>query len=386
MMEIHSIQHLRDMLSRKQSLKNTVLQGLDLEDIAEQLCKRDLSDTVLLGCSIPQEKFLDFQSKGALIFPELKDLPYSPCRPDLYTVDDLFGGFDANNPCSYVNTFDGAVYTHWQNTGRAEPNSIMETLARRLHDHAMTDALYDFLEEQGNPKIVAIMGGHNMYRSDPDFLKMARLSRSLTRDGYLLMSGGGPGAMEATHVGAYFAAYDDDALDDAIEMFSQAKSYKDFRWLAAAFEVREKYPFKGDYLSLAIPTWLYGHEPPNAFATHIAKYFANSVREEGLITLARHGIVFSPGSAGTIQEIFQDATQNHYASLGDVSPMVFFNTEYWTEQKPVYPLLKQLAGGKDYDEFLTIVDTEEDVVSFIKAHPPKTIEGASWSFREAHCS
>jgi len=137
---------------------------------------------------------------------------------------------------------------------------------------------------------------------------------------------------------------------------------------------------------MPIPTWLYGHEPPNAFATHIAKYFANSVREEGLITLARHGIVFSPGSAGTIQEIFQDATQNHYASLGDVSPMVFFNTEYWTEQKPVYPLLKQLAGGKDYDEFLTIVDTEEDVVSFIKAHPPKTIEGASWSFREAHCS
>jgi len=187
MKEIHSLQELENVLNSQDSLNNTVLQGLDLGTVSEQLCESDLSDTVLLGCSIPQEMFLRFQSKGALIFPELKDLPYSPCP----------------------------VYTHWQNTGRAEPNSIMETLARRLHDHAMTDALYDFLEEQGNPKIVAIMGGHNMYRSDPDFLKMARLSRTLTRDGYLLMSGGGPGAMEATHVGAYFAAYDDDALDDA---------------------------------------------------------------------------------------------------------------------------------------------------------------------------
>ena len=386
MMEIHSTQQLRDVLSKKQSLKNTVLQGIDLADAAEELCKRDLSDTVLLGCSIPQEMFLQFQAKGALIFPELSSLPYQACRPDLYTVEELFSNFDPKNPCSYTETFDGLVYSHWQETGRAEPNSIMETLARRLHDHAMTDALYDFLESLGKPKIVAIMGGHNMLRSDPDFLKMARLSRSLTREGYLLMSGGGPGAMEATHVGAYFAAYDDAVLDDAIAMLSGADSYRDFRWLAAAFDVRAKYPPKGDYLSLAIPTWLYGHEPPNAFATHIAKYFANSVREEGLVTLAKHGIIFSPGSAGTIQEIFQDATQNHYASLGDVSPMVFFNTDYWTNQKPVYPLLKQLAQGKDYDELLTIVDTEEDVVSFIKANPPKIIEGASWSFREAHCS
>ena len=386
MQEIHSTQQLRDLLSQKQSLKNTVLQGLDLETMSEQLCKRDLTDTVLLGCSIPQDMFSAFQRKGAIIFPELTGLPYQPCRPDLYTVDDLFNNFDPQDPCSYTDTYDGQVYTHWQNTGRAEPDSIMETLARRLHDHAMTDALYDFLEQLGGPKIVAIMGGHNMHRSNPDFLKMARLSRTLTREGYLMMSGGGPGAMESTHVGAYFAAYEDSALDDAIQMLSQADSYKDLRWLAAAFDVREKYPFKGDYLSLAIPTWLYGHEPPNAFATHIAKYFANSVREEGLVTLARHGIIFSPGSAGTIQEIFQDATQNHYASLGDVSPMVFFNTDYWTNEKPVYPLLKYLAKDKDYDELLTIVDTEEDVVSFIKANPPKTIEGASWSFREAHCS
>ncbi len=78
-------------------------------------------------------------------------------------------------------------------------------------------------------------------------------------------------------------------------------------------KIIDKYPLTAnDYekcKSIGIPTWLYGHEPPAPFATHIAKYFANSVREDGLLTIAKHGVIFAPGSAGTTQEIFQDATQ-----------------------------------------------------------------------------
>jgi hypothetical protein len=77
--------------------------------------------------------------------------------------------------------------------------------------------------------------------------------------------------------------------------------------------------------SLALPTWYYGHEPSTLFATHIAKYFQNSIREDGLITLAAHGIVFASGKAGTQQEIFQDSVRNYYRSAADpFSPMVFF--------------------------------------------------------------
>ena len=63
------------------------------------------------------------------------------------------------------------------------------------------------------------------------------------------------------------------------------------------------------YVSLGIPTWLYGHEPSTPFATHIAKYFVNSVREDTILTVAYGGIIFTPGSAGTLQEIFQEAVQ-----------------------------------------------------------------------------
>ena len=73
------------------------------------------------------------------------------------------------------------------------------------------------------------------------------------------------------------------------------KEYADPDWLHRAWKVREKYPIsdadaEGPCLSVGIPTWLYGHEPPNAFATQIAKCFANSVREDGLLTIAKSGI------------------------------------------------------------------------------------------------
>lgn len=131
--------------------------------------------------------------------------------------------------------------------------------------------------------------------------------------------------MEATHLGAFLAAAGDGALPHALELLSKAPRYDDPGWLAQAFRVMAAHPYEGEAdrearASFGIPTWLYGHEPPAPFATHIAKYFANSVREDGLLAIAKGGVVFSPGSAGTIQEIFQDACQNHYVTTGVVSP------------------------------------------------------------------
>lgn len=202
-----------------------------------------------------------------------------------------------------------------------------------------------------------------------------------------MVSGGGPGAMEATHVGAWFVDRTDSELEDAVKELSKAPSYKDKDWLAAAFRVREKYPtVDGEaHVSLGIPTWLYGHEPPTPFATHIAKYFANSVREDGLVTIATSGLIFAPGSAGTIQEIFQDATQNHYATTGVSSPMVFLDTDFWTKEKPIYPLLKQLASDQPYHDLISIFDDVIDVVSFIESNAPIPSDVPKWSFCSAHC-
>ena len=226
-----------------------------------------------------------------------------------------------------------------------------------------------------------------MPRTDPRYREVAQIARTLTQKGYLLVSGGGPGAMEATHLGAWFAERPDSELEDALSILAKAPSYRDLEWLACAFKIRERYPQTSEACdSLGIPTWLYGHEPPTPFATHIAKYFANSLREEGLISIAVHGIIFSPGSAGTIPELFQDVTQNHYTTLGIVSPMVFLDKTFWTETKPIYPLLEKLAEGQLYGKLLALADTPKEAVTCIVQLPPQKPEASlHWHFCRAHC-
>jgi predicted Rossmann-fold nucleotide-binding protein len=210
------------------------------------------------------------------------------------------------------------------------------------------------------------MGGHALSREDRGYAEVARLAKRLTEQGKLMVSGGGPGAMEATHLGAWMAGRKDEELDTAIEILSAAPRFEDRGWLALAFEVMRRYPRDERYCSVGIPTWFYGHEPATPFASHIAKYFDNSVREDGLLAIAKGGVVYSPGSAGTMQEVFQDAAQNHYKTFGYASPMVFLGREHWTCAMPVYPLLESLQEeGKYRNLLLSIVDTAEEAVQEI---------------------
>lgn len=389
MQEIHSLEELAAKLSESQSLKDVVVQSVDVTSLKNEILAANIDNTVFLGCTIPDDIICSLMCLGAHIFPTLSGLPFNPYQPILYNSETLFDGFDVADPCSYCRTSDAKIYQHWQDTGGPNPSTISDALARRLHDLAMTDAIEDFLREYASHgKIVGMMGGHSMKRSDAAYLNAAMISRNLTRRGYLMVSGGGPGAMEATHVGAWFVDRSDQELKEAVSILAEAPSYKDKQWLAAAFRVMNQYPIKGNvsHVSLGIPTWLYGHEPPTPFASHIAKYFANSVREDGLVTIASSGLIFAPGSAGTIQEVFQDATQNHYATTGVSSPMVFLNEQYWTEEKPIYPVLKELAFGKPYHDLIAIFDDVESVVSFIESNAPVPSEDKPWSFCTEHCN
>lgn len=375
--EIDTIERWELHIKEAQDLKGIIIQGLDLTGYTEALLRLPISTTeppVFLGCELDARVLARLYDDGALVFPCLPGLPYHPYRPSLYSVDELFFGFEPENPESYEKTLDKRVHRHWEAKGGAHPRSLLEALAQRLHDHAITDAMEDLLFPLNEPrkKVVAVMGGHGLSRIDLGYREVAKIARSLTRLGFIIATGGGPGAMEAAHLGAYFARRTDAEMDHALGMLTEAPSYKHPLWMAQAFRVRAKYPQgavdRERHPSLGIPTWLYGHEPPNVFATHIAKYFANSVREDGILTIATGGVVFSPGSAGTIQEIFQDACQNHYKSMGVVSPMVFLGKAFWTEKKPVYPLLAELAKGMEYEKYLSITDSADDVVAAIVAY------------------
>lgn len=291
----------------------------------------------------------------------LSNRPYS-CAPEgLYTAQTLYAGFKSNDEFTYSTYFDIQVYDHYINTGKGRAETEEEAMARVLHDHVIYRSLCDFLDGYDKRKVVGIMGGHGILRTSNDYREVVLLSKHLAESGSIMISGGGPGAMEATHLGSLLAGYPDSAVDEAIAILSEAPSFKDKRWLATAFEVIERFPqFK--YQSVSIPTWLYGHEPSTPFATYIAKLFDNSIREDAILTFAYGGIVYTPGSAGTTQEIFQEITQNHYLSYGFSSPMIFMGKDFWTNEMPMYTLLDSLVQrGKYKNLLLTLSDDIDEI-------------------------
>jgi len=365
MKEIESAKQFLEILpEKKYRIFNIAIHNIDLRPLKIEVLHTKFYDCIFLGCEMDEEIFQHIRA-GNLLIPDLK-VPYNTHPSHLYTRQSLYKNFNPDDPDSFHDTPDQITYRHYLKTGK-EPQTIYESMARRMHDHSISDALYDFLENYEEKKIVAVMGGHGMLRTDKSYKKVARLSKELTEKGYLLCSGGGPGAMEATHLGAWMAARDSQELEKAFGILSKAPSYKDTSWLSSAFEVLDSFPAKHSFHSLGVPTWLYGHEPATPFATQIAKYFANSVREDGLLVIAKGGVIYTPGSAGTIQEIFQDATQNHYKSYGYASPMLFLDQRYWTNEKPVYPLLKKMSEENKYKNLLlSIHDEVEDIVKELK--------------------
>jgi predicted Rossmann-fold nucleotide-binding protein len=388
MREIHDDATLARFLETERSLADVVLCGLDLRPHAAALRQLELRDGVLLGCELDPDDLVFAVERGALVFPRLPGLPYEPWRTRLYTPDELFDVFDPADPCSYCDCLDARVYAHFRGTGGADEPPMLETLARRLHDHGITEALEALLSRHEG--VVAFMGGHAMRRDDPTYLEVARMARALARRGFVVATGGGPGAMEAANFGARAVELDDAQLDSAVGMLAKAPHYTDREWLAVAWEVRRTFAeaLEASSLpSLGVPTFFYGHEPPNAFASHHAKYFANCTREEGLVSLATHGIVFAPGSAGTVQEIFQDACQNHYGTVkGLVSPMALFGVQYWTEQLPVVPLLGALSGSGGWSDRVMASDDPDAIVELLAGQGPRSADRGSWSFCEALCA
>ncbi len=317
---------------------------------------------------------------------EPQDVPVNPFRTGLYSSDELLGAFDPDDAQSYCETLDLQVYRSYVEHGRHEHVPYMHSIVRALHDNSMSQAVDRFGEGR---MVVGIMGGHKLDRDSRPYCDVVKLSKMLSEDGYTVASGGGPGAMEATHVGAHLAGGSDADVDEALDHLAGGPSFPDglehlvaddgtvdlelverlHAWQRPAFELAQSGPPGAE--SLAIPTWHYGHEPPTPLASHLAKYFQNSVREAGLLARAKWGIVFTEGRAGTIQEIFQDAAQNYYRSFDWFSPMVLLGVKYWTEKLPVVEVLRSLFTPEDQEACLTVTDDLDEALDAIRKFTPR---------------
>jgi predicted Rossmann-fold nucleotide-binding protein len=311
-------------------------------------------------------------------------LPFAPVRWGLYTPAELFTGFDPASPSSWTATADFAIYRHAVVESHRAVRDPFVSMMQSLHDHSITEAIRPLVAGR---RVAAIMGGHKLARTAPAYRDVVRLARALTRADVTVSSGGGPGAMEAAHLGASLAPAEDAELDRALEALSVAPVVPELKsvvrpdgtidevlcdrahaWFRPAYELSRW--FGGGPASLAVPTWHYGHEPTTPLATHVAKYFQNAIREEGLLALAQQGVVYAEGRAGTLQEIFQDATQNYYRSFAYFSPMVLLGIRYWTETLPVLPLLEKLLLPDDRQRLVLVTDDVDEAADFIAGFEP----------------
>ncbi len=362
-LDVESVEHFDRLVGAGAwSMHGWHAQSLDLRGRTAQLDNLDAQGAIFLGCTFDDDAVEDsLRSRGALIFPKLRGIPFNPYRGSLYSAAELYTDIRAKE---YESTPDARVY-HWSMLP-GQRTSLDATLAAALHDHAIGNALDELLGNGwAGARLVGVMGGHAAPRDSGDFAAAAWLGRLLALAGFTVATGGGPGSMEAANAGAYLSVLPEAEFRSQLVELSAVPGFRPSvtAWARTAERVVERYP--GGTESLGIPTWFYGHEPPNLFASHIAKYFANSVREAILLQLCNAGTVFLPGSAGTVQEIFQDACENYYGAPEKITPMVLVGKEHWQQRYPAWPMLQRLAEGRDMADRIFLVDSVEEALEVV---------------------
>lgn len=370
-MEIESLEALDDYLADGATLHGLRLQNLDLTGYGPRLAAHeDLSGLVVLGGLLPPDDAELLLRAGAIVFPGIADAPIDPWR-GLYLPEELYADLDEG----YAATPDARAYA-WSIDTRLHTDAFA-TLVRAIHDDSVTDDLDEFVEGRS---CVGVMGGHALQRGSHEYAGAALLGHRLAEAGHLVVTGGGPGAMEAANLGALSRSRAE--LDTALGMLAAVPSFRPdvTPWARVAMAARatvlgDVAPAPAELAgasarSLGIPTWFYGHEPPNVFCDAVAKYFSNAIREDGLLARCGSGIVVLSGAAGTVQEIFQSVTPLYYAPDElPLPPLVLVGREHWTSTVPVWPALQALAAGRRMESALHLVDDLDDVLALLPPTP-----------------
>lgn len=204
-----------------------------------------------------------------------------------------------------------------------------ETAVQRVSDISKEFAEgFEFLEDY--PKSVTFFGSTKTGESDPDYQSARELSSRLVKElGYSVVSGGGPGIMEAADRGAYDAG--------------------------------------GNSIGLLIR--LPNGQPTNKYIKKSVSFYYFFARKVCL-TFGAEVFIFYPGGYGTMDEFFEIVTLIQTEKIPKV-PVICVGSSYWNKIKDMMRqemLDKGMIEESDLELF-TITDSHDEIIDIVKNTP-----------------
>ena len=173
---------------------------------------------------------------------------------------------------------------------------------------------------------ISIFGSARSKRDDPDYIAAEKTAALLAAEGYAVITGGGPGIMEAANKGA----------------------------------------FEAGGLSIGCNIELPFEQKPNAYQTRSVTFKYFFVRKMMFVKYSLGFIIF-PGGFGTFDELFEALTLIQTRKIRNF-PIILFGSSYWTG---MLNWLRDvvLAEGKisEHDfQMLHITDSPTEVVEIVQ--------------------
>ena len=178
------------------------------------------------------------------------------------------------------------------------------------------------------PKAVTVFGSARARPGDPEYRMGEQLGRALAEAGHAVITGGGPGVMEAVNKGAYEAG--------------------------------------GQSIGVCIE--LPREERPNDYLTDTVSFRYFFVRKVMFVKYAK-AVVILPGGFGTLDEFFESVTLVQTRKVPRIPVILAGDDEYWEGLLGWVEatLLRQGEGSPGDLDLVKRARSTEEVLSFIDA-------------------
>jgi uncharacterized protein (TIGR00730 family) len=174
---------------------------------------------------------------------------------------------------------------------------------------------------------VTVFGSARTRLEDPNYQLARRMGGAIARLGFTVMTGGGPGIMEAANRGA-----------------KESGS----RSVGCNIEL----PFE---------------QTPNPFLDRCVTLRFFSVRKT-LLERYSYAFVVFPGGAGTMDEFFEALTLIQTGKM-EPFPIVLMGVEYWREMMDCIEMMARVGAISPRDlGLLYVTDSVEDAIAYIRRH------------------